>query len=222
MPQALGKNRIEALGDGIFAIAMTLLVLELHVPDLPASASNTQVAPALLKLWPNFTTYAASFLSLGVFWVAHHAIYHNIRRADRVLLCLNLLFFMLASFLPFATSVLNAFRQTQVAPLFFGMNIALIGWCLGLQWVYACRQEGMLASHASEEYGRAIRFRLLVIPTALTLTALICFWSVEISVAVFLMLMPLYLLPVPRRTARATPDPERAHYADHGAREPAL
>jgi uncharacterized membrane protein len=86
----LGKNRIEALSDGIFAIAMTLLVLELHVPDLPPNAPNVQVAPALFKLWPKFLTYAVSFISLGVYWIGHHNMYHVIRRSDRVLLWLNI------------------------------------------------------------------------------------------------------------------------------------
>ena len=71
---ALGKNRFEALSDGIFAIAMTLLVLELHLPNLPPNAPNVQVAPALWQLWPKVLTYAVSFLSLGVYWIGHHGI----------------------------------------------------------------------------------------------------------------------------------------------------
>src|SRR5207248_6348314 len=138
--------------DGIFAIAMTLLVLELHIPNLPPNAPNVQVAPVLWQLWPKFLTYAVSFLSLGVYWIGHHNMYHAIRRADRVLLWLNILFFMFVSFLPFSTSVLNAFRQSQVAPVFFGTNIILIGWLLFLQWAYAGSQAGMIADHVSPEY----------------------------------------------------------------------
>src|SRR5262249_25855864 len=133
----LGKNRIEALSDGIFAIAMTILILEFHVPELPHNASNVEVVPALLKLVPKFVTYAVSFIGLGVYWVGHHNMYHAIRRSDRVLLMLNILFFMFVAFLPFSTSVLNAFPMTQVAPLLFGANIALLGWFLYAQWVYA-------------------------------------------------------------------------------------
>src|SRR5262245_16415143 len=133
-PFELGKNRIEALSDGIFAIAMTLLILEFHVPDLPHNAPNVVVTPALLKLAPKFLTYVVSFISLGIFWVGHHNMYHAIRRADRVLLWFNILFFMFVSFLPFSASVLNAFPQTQVAPLFFGANLTILGWILYLQW----------------------------------------------------------------------------------------
>ena len=77
-PFELGTNRIEALSDGLFAIAMTLLVLELHLPELPHNAPNVVVVPALLKLLPKLGTYAVSFISLGVFWVGHHNMYHAI------------------------------------------------------------------------------------------------------------------------------------------------
>jgi uncharacterized membrane protein len=191
----LGKNRIEALSDGIFAIAMTLLVLELHVPELAANAPNVQVLPALLKLWPLLVTYAASFIALGVFWVAHHNMYHAIRRADRTLLCLNILFFMLVSFLPFSTSVLNAFPQTQVAPVFFGTNVTLLGWVLYAQWAYAGSQPDMIAPAVPREYRDAVQFRFLTIPAVLTLTVVICYWSVGISVGLFALLLPFYLIP---------------------------
>jgi uncharacterized membrane protein len=141
----IGKNRIEALSDGIFAIVMTLLILEFHVPNLPLSAPNVEVAPALLALWPKFVSYTVTFVSLGFFWVGHHVMYHAIRRADRTLLWLNIFFFMFVSLLPFSTSVLNAFSEAFIAPLFFGANLAIIGWLLFFQWSYANSQPDMLA-----------------------------------------------------------------------------
>lgn len=190
-----GKGRIEALSDGIFAIAMTLLILEFHVPELPANASNVVVVPALLKLWPKLMTYTVSFLSLGVYWIGHHNMYHCVRRSNRVLLWLNVLFFMTVSFLPFSTSVLNAFRETQIAPLLFGGNLTIIGWILYIQWAYASRQTGMLASFVTPEYRELVSGRFLTIPIVATLTMLICFWSVEISLAIYLLLLPFYLIP---------------------------
>jgi uncharacterized membrane protein len=191
----LGKNRIEALSDGIFAIAMTLLILEVHVPNLPSNATNFQVAPALLKLWPKLLSYAVSFVSLGIYWIAHHNMYHGIRHSDRVLLWLNILFFMFVSFLPFSTQVLNAFRMTQVAPLFFGANLTVIGWILYLQWAYASAQDGMIAEFISQEHRDLVRSRFLTIPIVATLTMLVCFWSVEITLAVFVILLPFYMIP---------------------------
>lgn len=194
-PFEMGKNRIEALSDGIFAIAMTLLVLELHIPDLPHNAPNVVVAPALMKLLPKLATYAVSFLSLGVFWVGHHNMYHAIRRTDRTLLWLNILFFMFASLLPFSTSILNAFPQTQVAPLLFGANLTMLGWILYFQWLYASRQQHMLTEAVTSEYNALVRARFLAYPVIALLTMFICFWSVEISLGIYLLLLPLYMIP---------------------------
>ena len=191
----IGKNRIEALSDGIFAIVMTLLILEIHVPNLPPNAANVEVAPAILALWPKFVTYLVTFISLGFFWVGHHMMYHAIRRADRTLLWLNILFFMFVSLLPFSTGVLNAFPQAFIAPFFFGANLAIIGWILFFQWSYANSQSDMLAAFVGAEYRTTVRSRMLIVPAATTLTVLICFWSVGISLAIYLLLLPLYMLP---------------------------
>jgi len=194
-PFEIGKNRIEALSDGIFAIVMTLLILEIHVPNLPTTAPNVEVAPALFTLWPKFVSYLVTFVSLGVFWIGHHIMYHVVRRADRTLLWLNIFFFMFVSLLPFSTSVLNAFPRAFVAPFLFGANLAAIGWLLFFQWLYAGSQPDMLASFAGAEYRSTVKFRMLMVPVVTTLTAVICFWSVGISLTIYLLVLPLYTLP---------------------------
>jgi uncharacterized membrane protein len=199
----IGKNRIEALSDGIFAIVMTLLILELRIPNLAHNAPNVEVAPALIGLWPKFVSYIVTFISLRFFWVGHHIMYHAIRRADRMLLWLNIFFFMFVSLLPFSTSVLNAFPQAFVAPFFFGANLAIIGWILFFQWQYANSQPDMLANFVSAQYRASVRSRMLLIPVATTLTVFICFWSVGISLAIYLLLLPLYMLPGKLGAARS-------------------
>ena len=191
----IGKSRIEALSDGIFAIVMTLLILEIRVPNLPPNSPNVEVAPALFALWPKFVSYLVTFVSLGFFWVGHHIMYHAIRRADRTLLWLNICFFMFVSLLPFSTSVLNAFPQAFVAPFFFGANLAIIGWILFFQWQYANSQPDMLANFVSVQYRKSVRSRMLIVPVATTLTVFVCFWSVGISLTIYLLLLPLYMLP---------------------------
>jgi uncharacterized membrane protein len=191
----IGKNRIEALSDGIFAIVMTLLILELHVPNLPPTAPNVEVTPALIALWPKFVSYLVAFVSLGVFWVVHHIMYHAVHRADRALLWLNIVFFMFVSLLPFSTSVLNAFPRALIAPFTFGANLALVGWLLFFQWTYISSQPGMLAAFVTNPYRASVKLRMLAVPIATTLTAFVCFWSAGISVAIYLLLLPLYMLP---------------------------
>jgi uncharacterized membrane protein len=191
----IGKNRIEALSDGIFAIVMTLLILELHVPNLPLKAHNVEFTPALIALWPKFVSHVVTFVSLGVFWIGHHIMYHAVRRADRTLLWLNICFFMFVSLLPFSTSVLNAFPHAVIAPFFFGANLAIVGWLLFFQWIYINSQPGMLAAFVSAEYRSTVKVRMLMVPVVTTMTAVICFWSVGISLAIYLLLLPLYMLP---------------------------
>lgn len=191
----IGKNRIEALSDGIFAIVMTLLILELHVPKLPATAANVQVTAALFDLWPKVVSYLVAFISLGVFWIAHHIMYHAVRRADRTLLWLNIMFFMFVSVMPFSTSVLNSFPGALIAPFLFGANLAVLGWLLFVQWKYVGSQPGMLAAFVTIEYRAAVGLRMLAVPIATSLTAIVCFWSAGISVAIYLLLLPFYLLP---------------------------
>ncbi|MGH7886077.1 MAG: TMEM175 family protein [Thermodesulfobacteriota bacterium] len=189
----LGKNRIEALSDGIFAIVMTLLILEIHVPQLPSNASNVQLAPALMELLPKFFSYAVSFIALGIYWVAHHNMYHAIKRSDRMLLWLNILFFMFVSILPFTTSLLNAFGQTQLAPLLFGANLTIIGWVLFIQWMYVT-SNNMISELISSQFRESVRFRFLFIPVAATTAMLVCFWSVEILLTVYAILLPFYMI----------------------------
>ena len=198
----LGKNRIEALSDGIFAIVMTLLVLELKVTGLPENASNVMLAPALFHLWPEFLSYIVSFIGLGIYWVAHHYMYHVIKRSDRTLLWLNILFFMFVSLIPFSTNMINSFRQTQIAPLFFGANLTLIGWTLYLQWVYVSSKPDMLVDYITPEYKEAVKLRFLIIPIVATIAMLVCFWSVDILLVVYAALLPFYMIPV-RITAHA-------------------
>ena len=97
-----GTGRLEAFSDGVFAIAITLLILEIGVPHVPADGSLWR---ALRELWPSYLSYAISFVIIGVMWINHHNLFRDIARVDHYLLVLNLLLLMSISFLPFPTAV---------------------------------------------------------------------------------------------------------------------
>ncbi len=105
-PAGLPVNRIEALSDGVFAIAMTLLVLELHVPDV-SSAETGPLAAALLAMWPKFVSFGLGFVLLGSLWVGQHYQFHYVRRTDRPLLWLHLALLLVCSLVPFAVALLG-------------------------------------------------------------------------------------------------------------------
>jgi uncharacterized membrane protein len=99
----VGKNRLEAFSDGVFAIVMTLLVIEIRPPEVEEGGSLGQ---ALWDLWPNYAGYLVSFLVIGMMWLNHHRIFEQVRAVDSPLLLLNLILLLWTALLPFPTAVM--------------------------------------------------------------------------------------------------------------------
>ncbi len=195
-PFELSKNRIEALSDGLFAIAMTILVLGFKLPSLPANSPNIRVAPAIWSMWPAFLTYVVAFIGIGVYWILHHMVFQAVRIVDGILLWLNILFFLFISILPFSVQLVDQFPRAQVTPVLLGANLALVGWLLFAQWLYSLSHPSLLVEHLPTWYRDSVGLRVSLAPVAATLTTLICFWSVTTSVAVYALLLPFYFLPL--------------------------
>jgi uncharacterized membrane protein len=128
-----GKGRIEALTDGIFAVAMTLLVLDLRLQAAPG-IDDVGLRLALLGLLPKLESYVISFLVLCVFWLGHHRLMHLVRGVDQLFLWRNLLFILFITFVPFTTSLMGEHRDLDDAPLVYGINLALILAAQFLMW----------------------------------------------------------------------------------------
>ena len=188
------SRRVEALADGIFAIAMTLLVLELHVPALAANASSRAMAGALLHDWPHFAAYAGSFFILGVLWIGHHSHFHYIRRADRTLLWINILYLMCVGFLPYSTALLGSFIGNRTAAVVYGGVVMLNGLLLYAEWGYAAGH-GLLSDEATPAVVRAAGNRVLYGIAAYTVAVLIAFVSTTACLALYVLIPLLYLRP---------------------------
>jgi uncharacterized membrane protein len=134
---AVGTSRTEAFSDGVFAISATLLVLELKVPQVEPGG----LADALLDNWPSYATYVVSFLTIGIIWVNHHAVMERIRKVDRPLLFMNLVFLMAVAVLPFPTALLADYLQAghdeRLAAAVYGGSMTLMGVTFGTIWAYA-------------------------------------------------------------------------------------
>ena len=195
---SMDTNRLEAFSDGVMAIAITLLVLEISVPSLQGARDGT-LGSALVELWPSYVAYVVSFLVIGAIWINHHAMFRYIARADGVLILLNVLQLMLIAFLPFPTAVLaESFSQgvdERLAAAFYAFTLTLLGILINLMWRHAARECHLLAEHLTRAEVLRIGRRYLVGPivyAVATLVALIVPW---LAVLLFFLANVFYLWP---------------------------
>ena len=161
----LSKGRVEALTDGIFAIAMTLLVLELKVPDLAKSAGSYELLHRLGEEAPAWMSFLISFMYCGLLWFLHHLAMHFVRHMQAALVWLNLLFLMSISVLPFSCALLGHFIRNRAAvEIYFG-NVLLSALLLLAQWLFAKRRK--LISEDDPRAAEAMGMRLTAVPVAI-------------------------------------------------------
>lgn len=121
-PFGLTATRIQAFSDGVFAIVITLLIIDLKIPQL-AGESAGELGGRLFELWPKLLSYVLSFVIVGVYWVMHHHIFHYIQRTDRIALWLNIFFLMSVAFVPFPTALLGEYGSNQLVVIIYGVNV---------------------------------------------------------------------------------------------------
>lgn len=183
-----GTDRMEGLSDGIFAIVLTLLVLQFDVPDVEAQALPGAVADQETLL----SSYLLSFLVVGLYWIVHHNLFEKLVGYDRILLWLNLLFLLSVSFLPYPTEVLGLYG-TAFAWTLYAANLTLVGVLLTLTWTYAARS-GFTSDDITDRIATLITIRGLIAPVVFLLS--IAAATVSVSLAAFtpLLIAPLQLL----------------------------
>src|SRR5580693_435007 len=139
--QVAGQSveRLAALSDGIFGVAMTLLLLELHVPVREPGMTEGTLRHALVLLAPQLLAYLMSFLTLGIFWVGQQTQLNHFERTDRNLAWVHLGFLFAVTLLPFTTSLLAEFIEYRTALLLYWLNVVLLGAMLTGSWIYASR-----------------------------------------------------------------------------------
>jgi uncharacterized membrane protein len=138
--------RLETFSDGVFAIAATLLILEISLSD------DGSVAHQLVQAWPSYAAYAISFLTLGIVWVNHHTVFAQIARVDRTFLFINVVFLMIIAFSPFPTRVLaEHLREGSKAAAFaYGLTFTLMAVAYGALWFYAATNRRLIREDADQ------------------------------------------------------------------------
>jgi uncharacterized membrane protein len=196
--QIAGRSleRIAALSDGLFAIAMTLLVLDVRVPAMEAIHSEADLWHALVALSPRFITFLMSFLTLGIFWSAQQTQLNYTARADRDLAWLNIAFLAAISLMPFSTMLLAEFITFRLAVVVYWLNLLLLGFFLYATWAYAERA-GLVKEDTSAEVSAALKRRIVIYQLLYVVGALLCLISPYWSIA-FIFLLQLSSAVAPR------------------------
>jgi uncharacterized membrane protein len=178
-------DRIVNFSDAVFAIAITILVLDISVPD---GLSPTELPVQVLGLVPKYLSYAISFLVLAVYWQAHHRVFKPITGYDGTLVWLNFLFLMAIAFLPFPTSLLGEYGREQVSVVIYAANAAVASLLLGAISWYATTEHRLVASDLDDEAERVQRVQGLAVPVVFVLSMGLSFFSPRAAMYSWLLL----------------------------------
>lgn len=189
-------ERLAALSDGLFAFGMTLLVLDLKVPEAVTVHSEAQLAGGLADSAEHLVVFAMSFLTLGIFWTGQQTQLSQFARGNRNLGWIHLAFLFAVALVPFTTKLLAEFISYRLALVIYWMNILALGAALYASWRYAMRA-GLVKAEITAEISCAIERRIIIAQALYAIGALACVWHPYVSIAIIIALQ-LYYAIAPR------------------------
>ena len=197
-----GTGRAEAFSDGVFAIAITLLVLEIRPPERDGGS----LVDGLLDLWPSYFAYVLSFVTIGIMWLNHHELLRLVRAVDRGFLLMNLVLLLFVAFIPFPTNVLADFLaepgERRAAAFFYAGSFTAMAVVYNAYWHYLRSHRQLLVPHVTEAELAAITRSFLFGPTIYGLATLAALVSAWLSVAICAVLSASYAVPALRWRVR--------------------
>ncbi len=193
-PAAPPASRVESLTDGIFAFAMTLLVLNLTLPDQldPTSEVLSRLLTGQAK---NFYTYVLSFLLLGNLWATHHRQHHFIIRTDIQHVWIHIIMLMFVALVPFSTTLLSDFSTTVLADVLFDLNLLVLGVLFLINWMHATHNHRLVDPDLDPAVISEMRTRNLILPSVSVLALILSFFLPGYSSYLFLLVPLLYWGP---------------------------
>jgi uncharacterized membrane protein len=191
-------ERLAALSDGVFAVAMTLLVLDIGISASSVSEPHTDEAllRALSSILPNIAAYLLSFMTMGIFWVGQQTQLNHFERSDRNLSWIHLGFLLAVTLMPFSTRLLSEFNDTHVAVIIYWLNILLMGLMLFASWRYA-RRAGLTKDSVDDEMSAATERRIFVAQSLYAFGALLSLFNTYLGIG-FILLVQLNYVLAPR------------------------
>jgi uncharacterized membrane protein len=194
--------RIEALADGIFAIVMTILVLELRVP------TSENVGQELLLLMPKFLAFVISFTIVAIYWTSHHIQFTKIKSSDFNHLWLNVGFLMAVCLIPFSTALLGEHPFNQTAQFFYAINLVACSLVMYRTWNYAIFNNRLTGDTPISDELRYNARQKMLMPSLIYLVALaLSYYSTTMSLMLFVLGPIIYFIPVTTRAWEIIADP---------------
>lgn len=190
----LSTGRIENLVDGVFAIAMTVLVLNLNVGDVAARGQALSLGELIGEMWPRLLHYFESFIILSAFWIKHHQQYHFIRRSDRGMLWINLLGLFLVSLIPFSTDLMGDYGHVRLAAFLFEGNMLIAGLVYYWHWEHATRGRRLVDRDLDADVIRFYRQGSLVVPAVSVAALIASAFDPRLGTLAFVCIPGLFLL----------------------------
>jgi uncharacterized membrane protein len=186
------KNRLEAFSDGVFAIVITLLILDVRFP-----ADQPLTLETLRGVAPHVLAFVLSFVIVGVYWVAHHNMLHFIKQVDRQVLWLNLMLLLFIVFIPFPAGLLGQHADSQLAVTLYGGNLMVVNAAATVVWLYAMSRPDVAADGIGPALSR-FGVRLHAAPILVYGLAIgLAHWYVPLSLVLFAALPIFFILPNP-------------------------
>jgi len=184
-------SRIEAFSDGVFAIIVTLLVLEIHVPQVQGQDISAVLERSLLAMAPKFLSYILSFVIVCIWWVAHHHLFHILERSDRGLLWLNSLFLLWLAFIPFPTALMGDFPGVRLAVMCYGAVTTLAG----VMRYYVFYVGKLVDERIDRRLLKLAMMRSVMNPVLHCIAVLLAFVDTRLSIALYIILPLMFFLP---------------------------
>ncbi len=186
-------GRIVSFSDAVFAVAITILVLNIDAPDIQGRLGGAELSRELINMWPVFTAFAISFLIIGLFWVLHHSMFKYIKRHDAGLIWLNLVFLMCIVFLPFPVSLISRF-DSRVAVIFYAISLGVTELVMCLLWLYAAGKGRLVDKELEPATFKHIWLTAISISLVFFVSAVIAVWSTSVAQYFWLACFPIAFL----------------------------
>jgi len=184
----ISKNRLETLVDGIFAFAMTLLVLGINLPK-PAESLAPAVLTGLIEgLVPQVFTFIIAFLVLALFWLSHHRQFHFVRQVDPTLLWINIFMLISIVFVPFSTDIAGDYPDVLSAVLLFHANMLIVGLLFASEWHYICRHDHLCYPVPEKKNVRQWFYRSALVPVFAIAAGIVAVFNPSLSLMTYLLL----------------------------------